>query len=149
MPLGSAWCGLSRPEVALQQQATSAADGHQGICSALLVCVGRGLCFVDARGRRHARAARPAKALWAPARPHPFHLSRVVLGLTRRAPGRRILISSTRKPVSYLNLAKRILQEHGEVQLSALGIAVRSMPGRDLLCLLQCGACLTRRPLGV
>lgn len=38
---------------------------------------------------------------------------------------RRILISSTRKPVSYINLAKRFLQEHGEVQLSALGIAVR------------------------
>ncbi|KAK9906773.1 hypothetical protein WJX75_007713 [Coccomyxa subellipsoidea] len=39
----------------------------------------------------------------------------------------RILISSTRKPVSYINLAKRFLQEHGEVQLSALGIAVAPM----------------------
>lgn len=39
----------------------------------------------------------------------------------------RILVSSTRKPISYINLAKRFLQEHGEVQLSALGIAVSSM----------------------
>ena len=40
---------------------------------------------------------------------------------------RRILVSSTRKPISYINLAKRFLQEHGEVQLSALGIAVAPM----------------------
>ena len=39
----------------------------------------------------------------------------------------RILVSSTRKPISYINLAKRFLQEHGEVQLSALGIAVATM----------------------
>ncbi|EIE24354.1 hypothetical protein COCSUDRAFT_9336, partial [Coccomyxa subellipsoidea C-169] len=39
----------------------------------------------------------------------------------------RILVSSTRKPISYINLAKRFLQEHGEVQLSALGIAVAPM----------------------
>lgn len=39
----------------------------------------------------------------------------------------RILVSSNRKPVSYINLAKRFLQEHGEVQLSALGIAISSM----------------------
>ena len=37
---------------------------------------------------------------------------------------RRILVSSARKPVSYINLAKRFLSEHGEVQLSALGIAI-------------------------
>ena len=36
-------------------------------------------------------------------------------------------MSSTRKPISYINLAKRFLQEHGEVQLSALGIAVAPM----------------------
>lgn len=36
----------------------------------------------------------------------------------------RILVSSSRKPVSYINLAKRFLAEHGEVQLSALGIAI-------------------------
>ena len=39
----------------------------------------------------------------------------------------RILVSSTRKPISYINLAKRFLQEHGEVQLSALGITVAPM----------------------
>lgn len=39
----------------------------------------------------------------------------------------RILVSSTRKPISYINLAKRFLQEHGEVQLSALGVAVAPM----------------------
>ena len=33
-------------------------------------------------------------------------------------------MSSSRKPISYINLAKRFLQEHGEVQLSALGIAI-------------------------
>ena len=36
-------------------------------------------------------------------------------------------MSSTRKPISYINLAKRFLQEHGELQLSALGIAVAPM----------------------
>lgn len=36
----------------------------------------------------------------------------------------RILVSSTRKPISYINLAKRFLQEHGEVRITALGIAV-------------------------
>ena len=40
---------------------------------------------------------------------------------------RRILVSSTRKPISYLNLSKRFLQEHGELQLSALGIAIAPM----------------------
>ncbi|CAL8462082.1 g1613 [Coccomyxa elongata] len=39
----------------------------------------------------------------------------------------RILVSSTRKPISYINLAKRFLQEHGEVHLSALGIALASL----------------------
>ena len=39
-------------------------------------------------------------------------------------PGCRILVSSARKPISYINLAKRFLSEHGEVQLSALGIAI-------------------------
>lgn len=36
-------------------------------------------------------------------------------------------MSSTRKPISYINLAKRFLQEHGELQLSALGIAIAPM----------------------
>ena len=40
---------------------------------------------------------------------------------------RSILVSSTRKPVSYINLAKRFLMDYGEVQLSALGIAISSM----------------------
>lgn len=39
----------------------------------------------------------------------------------------RLLISSSRKPVSYVNLAKRCLLEHDEVQLSALGVAISSM----------------------
>lgn len=39
----------------------------------------------------------------------------------------RLLISSSRKPVSYVNLAKRCLSEHDEVQLSALGVAISSM----------------------
>ncbi|KAK9802879.1 hypothetical protein WJX73_000274 [Symbiochloris irregularis] len=38
----------------------------------------------------------------------------------------RILISGSRKPVSYINLSKRFLAEHGEVQLSALGTAIAS-----------------------
>lgn len=38
----------------------------------------------------------------------------------------KILVSSTRKPVSYVNNCKRYLQEHGEVHLSALGVAVSS-----------------------
>lgn len=36
----------------------------------------------------------------------------------------RILVSSSRKPASYINLAKRFLSEHGEVQLGALGVAI-------------------------
>jgi len=39
----------------------------------------------------------------------------------------RILVSSTRKPVSHINLAKRFLSEHGEVHLSALGVAIGPM----------------------
>lgn len=39
----------------------------------------------------------------------------------------RLLISSIRKPISYVPAAKRLLQEHGEVHLSALGIACSSM----------------------
>ena len=39
----------------------------------------------------------------------------------------RILVSSTRKPMSYINLAKRFLSEHGEVHLSALGVAIGPM----------------------
>ncbi|KAL4450214.1 hypothetical protein ABPG77_010883 [Micractinium sp. CCAP 211/92] len=39
----------------------------------------------------------------------------------------RLLISSSRKPISYVNAAKRLLQEHGEVHLSALGVACSSM----------------------
>lgn len=38
-----------------------------------------------------------------------------------------ILVSSTRKPMSYINLAKRFLSEHGEVHLSALGVAIGPM----------------------
>lgn len=39
----------------------------------------------------------------------------------------RMLVSSTRKPMSYINLAKRFLSEHGEVHLSALGVAIGPM----------------------
>ncbi|KAK9813118.1 hypothetical protein WJX72_009338 [[Myrmecia] bisecta] len=40
----------------------------------------------------------------------------------------RIQVSNTKKPVFfYVNLAKRFLQEHGEVQLSALGLAIPTM----------------------
>ena len=38
-----------------------------------------------------------------------------------------ILVSSTRKPMSYINLAKRFLSEHGELHLSALGVAIGPM----------------------
>ena len=43
------------------------------------------------------------------------------------APLRRILVSSTRKPMSYINLAKRFLYEHGEVHFAALGVAISPM----------------------
>ena len=47
--------------------------------------------------------------------------------VTSRHPA-RIQVSNTKKPVFfYVNLAKRFLQEHGEVQLSALGLAISSM----------------------
>ena len=36
-------------------------------------------------------------------------------------------MSSARKPMSYINLAKRFLSEHGEVHLSALGVAIGPM----------------------
>ena len=36
-------------------------------------------------------------------------------------------MSSTRKPMSYINLAKRFLYEHGEVQFAALGVAISPM----------------------
>ena len=39
----------------------------------------------------------------------------------------RILVSSGHWPTSYLNKAKRCLQEHGQVQLSALGTAIAAM----------------------
>ncbi|EIE23584.1 hypothetical protein COCSUDRAFT_53397 [Coccomyxa subellipsoidea C-169] len=40
----------------------------------------------------------------------------------------RIQVSTNKKPLFfYVNLAKRFLQEHGEVQLSALGLAISSM----------------------
>lgn len=39
----------------------------------------------------------------------------------------RILVSSTRKPMSYINLAKRFLNEHGEVHFAALGVAISPM----------------------
>ncbi|CAL5220878.1 g2966 [Coccomyxa viridis] len=40
----------------------------------------------------------------------------------------RIQVSTSKKPLFfYVNLAKRFLQEHGEVQLSALGLAISSM----------------------
>ncbi|KAL4529762.1 hypothetical protein Ndes2526B_g04556 [Nannochloris sp. 'desiccata'] len=44
-----------------------------------------------------------------------------------KAASSRVLISSTRKPVSYLNVCKRRLQEDGEVHLSALGVAISSL----------------------
>ncbi|KAL0051921.1 hypothetical protein WJX82_004515 [Trebouxia sp. C0006] len=48
-------------------------------------------------------------------------------GTAARHPA-RIQVSNTKKPVFfYVNLAKRFLQEHGEVQLSALGLAISSM----------------------
>ena len=39
----------------------------------------------------------------------------------------RILVSSGHWPTSYLNKAKRCLQDHGRVQLSALGTAISAM----------------------
>ena len=42
-------------------------------------------------------------------------------------PLRRILVSSTRKPMSYINLTKRFLYEHGEVHFAALGVAISPM----------------------
>ncbi|KAG2428210.1 hypothetical protein HXX76_011890 [Chlamydomonas incerta] len=40
----------------------------------------------------------------------------------------RVQVSSNKKPLQfYLNLSKRLLQEHGEVELSALGLAVSNM----------------------
>ena len=42
-------------------------------------------------------------------------------------PLRRILVSSTRKPMSYINLARRFLYEHGEVHFAALGVAISPM----------------------
>lgn len=36
-------------------------------------------------------------------------------------------MSSTRKPMSYINLAKRFLNEHGEVHFAALGVAISPM----------------------
>eukprot|EP01026_Neomeris_dumetosa_P061223 TRINITY_DN5778_c0_g1_i1.p2 TRINITY_DN5778_c0_g1~~TRINITY_DN5778_c0_g1_i1.p2 ORF type:complete len:133 (-),score=24.10 TRINITY_DN5778_c0_g1_i1:198-596(-) len=39
-----------------------------------------------------------------------------------------IQVSNTKKPLYfYVNLSKRLLQEHGEVQLSGLGLAVQSV----------------------
>ena len=39
----------------------------------------------------------------------------------------RILISGARKPTSYINIAHRLLSEHGVVHLTALGTAISSM----------------------
>ncbi|KAG2451051.1 hypothetical protein HYH02_004319 [Chlamydomonas schloesseri] len=51
--------------------------------------------------------------------------------MTDAAAGRqpnRVQVSSNKKPLQfYLNLSKRLLQEHGEVELSALGLAVSNM----------------------
>eukprot|EP01023_Acetabularia_acetabulum_P025911 TRINITY_DN246_c0_g1_i1.p4 TRINITY_DN246_c0_g1~~TRINITY_DN246_c0_g1_i1.p4 ORF type:complete len:139 (-),score=35.42 TRINITY_DN246_c0_g1_i1:434-850(-) len=45
-----------------------------------------------------------------------------------KAPTSRIQVSNTKKPLYfYVNLSKRLLQEHGEVQLSGLGLAVQSV----------------------
>ncbi|GAX80818.1 hypothetical protein CEUSTIGMA_g8253.t1 [Chlamydomonas eustigma] len=44
-----------------------------------------------------------------------------------RHPG-RIRVSSSKKPISfYVNLSKKLLSEHGEIQLSALGQAISTL----------------------
>ncbi|BDA47496.1 Uncharacterized protein At2g34160 [Coccomyxa sp. Obi] len=48
--------------------------------------------------------------------------------MSQQAHPARIQVSTNKKPLFfYVNLAKRFLQEHGEVQLSALGLAISSM----------------------
>lgn len=45
-----------------------------------------------------------------------------------RSSSNRIQVSSSKKPMFfYVNLSKRLLAEHGEIQLSALGMAVSTM----------------------
>lgn len=39
----------------------------------------------------------------------------------------RILVSGVRKPITYINVATRFLDAHGEVHLSALGSAIAGM----------------------
>ncbi|CAM0957518.1 unnamed protein product [Alopecurus aequalis] len=42
--------------------------------------------------------------------------------------GNRIQVSNTKKPLFfYVNLAKRYMQQHGEVELSALGMAIATV----------------------
>ncbi|XP_062194110.1 uncharacterized protein At2g34160-like [Phragmites australis] len=46
----------------------------------------------------------------------------------RRGGGNRIQVSNTKKPLFfYVNLAKRYMQQHGEVELSALGMAIATV----------------------
>ena len=41
---------------------------------------------------------------------------------------RRIQVSSSKRPISfYISLSKRLLGEHGEIQLSALGQAISTL----------------------
>jgi hypothetical protein len=64
--------------------------------------------YVALRTRLACRAALPA--------PHHPHNSN------------RVQVSSTKKPMFfYINLCKRLLGEHGDVHLSALGLAVSTM----------------------
>ncbi|XP_006643815.1 uncharacterized protein At2g34160-like [Oryza brachyantha] len=52
-------------------------------------------------------------------------------GAVRRAAGsssNRIQVSNTKKPLFfYVNLAKRYMQQHGDVELSALGMAIATV----------------------
>ncbi|EAY72729.1 hypothetical protein OsI_00594 [Oryza sativa Indica Group] len=52
-------------------------------------------------------------------------------GAQRRAAGsssNRIQVSNTKKPLFfYVNLAKRYMQQHGDVELSALGMAIATV----------------------
>ncbi|XP_062179779.1 uncharacterized protein At2g34160-like [Phragmites australis] len=46
----------------------------------------------------------------------------------KAAGGNRIQVSSSKKPLFfYVNLAKRYMQQHGDVELSALGLAISTV----------------------